>query len=380
MDTDQIAILPYSSGTTGLPKGVMLTHKNLVSNLVQGMHTSTNRFSSPDSRKLRRQFLDSVSNVSPLVADKHSLVFTIPPFFHIYGLNAILTYNMCSGNGTLTFPRFTPEAFLECIIKYRPSVLTLVPSLLLFLINHPSVTRDHLSSIKHINVGAAPVSIEVLEKYKMKAQRSVFIMQGYGMTETSPAIILAPLCTPPSKGGSTGHIYPNSEARVVSLTDGTNLGPNQMGELYLRGPQIMKGYLNNPEATKEILDDDGWLRTGDLVYYDDDQYFYIVDRTKELIKVKGNQVSPSELENVILELTDIADVAVSGIPDEMAGELPKAFIVLKENAKLTETDIVDYVKAKVAKYKQLKGGVTFLKAIPRNPSGKILRKDLKAMG
>jgi 4-coumarate--CoA ligase len=230
-----------------------------------------------------------------LPAHLNSHVLSVPPFFHIYGFNGVLNYCIHMGSPLVVIPKFTPEAYIKCLVKYRPRGLYLVPSLLLFLATHPSVTKDHLASIVHITVGAAPASVQVIEKFKAKAESDVFIAQGYGMTESSPVTLYSPLVAPNTKVASTGQLYPSTEARIVSLTDGTNLGAMQNGELFLRGPQVMKGYLNNEQATIETLDADGWLHTGDIAYYDSENYFYIVDRTKELIKVKGNQVSAGEI-------------------------------------------------------------------------------------
>ncbi|KPJ20010.1 putative 4-coumarate--CoA ligase 3 [Papilio machaon] len=203
---------------------------------------------------------------------------------------------------------------------------------------------------------------------------------GYGMTESSPVTLMTPYIYPYNKVGSVGQLIPSTQARIVSLTTGDNLHAHKSGELYLRGPQVMKGYWNNEAATRETVDNEGWLHTGDVAYYDEDHYFYIVDRTKELIKVKGNQVSPTEIESVIMEQPEVADVAVVGIPDALAGEVPKAFVVLKANHKLTEKQIYDVVAQKLTKYKRLEGGVAFLHSIPRNAAGKILRNELKVLG
>ncbi|XP_055633236.1 probable 4-coumarate--CoA ligase 1 [Toxorhynchites rutilus septentrionalis] len=362
IDPEDTAILPYSSGTTGMPKGVELSHNNLVANLAQGSHPEMNKYYRPE------------------FAGYTETVLTIPPFFHIYGLNGILNVSLKTRNHLVSIPRFIPEDYLQCLVEFRPKLLFVVPSLMLFLATHPKVTPDHLSSVESVLVGAAAASIQLQDKFKQKCGKDVDITQGYGMTESSPVTLCTPYKYDLSKVGTCGQLYPNTQAKIVSLTDGSNLGPHQTGELYLRGPQVMKGYLNNVKATSETLDSEGWLHTGDVAYYDSDGFFYIVDRTKELIKVKGNQVSPTELENLILELPEVSDVAVAGIADETSGELPRAYVVLKPDKTLDSAVIVNHVKERVVKYKQLAGGVMFVKEIPRNAGGKVLRHQLHLLG
>ncbi|KAK5643660.1 hypothetical protein RI129_007505 [Pyrocoelia pectoralis] len=356
VELNNSAMIPYSSGTTGLPKGVILSHANLVANLMQLEHPN-------------------LCTLKPGEENKKGL--TVLPYFHIYGYNSIM--NLCAklGISLVSLPKFTPEDYIKALLEHKPYFLFVVPSLLLFLATHPSVTRNHLASVEIVTSGAALASEGLMQKFRDKVGRDVMIRQGYGMTETSPVILFSPRDLPRSKKGTIGLLVPNTEAKVRSLIGEKDTEPNMPGELLIKGPQVMKGYLNNPEATKEMFTEDGWMRTGDVVYYDDDGYFYIVDRCKELIKVKGNQVSPTELENIILDLPDITDAAVVGIPDTLSGELPRAFVVKKKDAKVTEDDILTFVNAKVAPYKRIMGGIKFIESIPRNPSGKILRNELK---
>lgn len=357
-----VAMLPYSSGTTGVPKGVKLSHNNCSVNLEQCIH--------PD-----------IVNHIPTSDTSQETVLSVLPFFHIYGFNGILNVVMMYGMHMITLPKFTPESYIECVVKYKPTILFVVPSLLLFLASHPAVTVDHLASIREVTCGAAPATKSLIDKFKQKVQREdITIRQGYGMTETSPCTLYTRFAIPDAKLGSTGQLVRGTQARVVSLTTGESLPAHQSGELYVKGPQVMMGYLKNEEATKETIDSDGWLHTGDVAYYDEDGYFYIVDRTKELIKVKGNQVSPTELENIIMQIVGVADVAVVGVPDTLSGEVPKAFIVKKPGVELSEKDVSSYVEPKVAPYKKLAGGVKFLDSIPRNPAGKVLRNELKVFG
>ncbi|CAB0032848.1 unnamed protein product [Trichogramma brassicae] len=358
--SSDIAVLPYSSGTTGVPKGVMLSHRNLVVNIMQLLHPQL------------------VEETDPLTFQDVSL--TVLPFFHIYGFNAILNYLAKIGSHLVSMPKFTPQDYIKCLLEYQPTVLFVVPSLLLFLITHPEVTPRHLASVNKIFCGAAPLKKGLIDRFYEKIGRTdCTITQGYGMTETSPGITITPYNMPYSKSGSCGRLLPSTLARVIDLSDGHVVGvPNRPGELLVKGPQVMQGYLDNPGATSDVIDTHGWFHTGDVVYYDEDEYFYIIDRTKELIKVKGNQVSPTELESLLLEIPGVADAAVVGIPDSFAGELPKAFIVRKPGFDdMTVDSVQDFVTPKVATYKKLAGGVEFVEVIPRNPSGKILRNELK---
>lgn len=270
---DDIALVPYSSGTSGLPKGVLLTHKNCVANLQQLTHPDVNR------------------QLHPNIMGGYETVLTIPPFFHIYGLNGALNLCLKDGHHVVSIPKFTPEDYFKALINYKPEVLFVVPSLLLFLATHPNVKKEWLQSIKQVIVGAAAATKQIQENFRRKCDKDIIILHGYGMTESSPVTLLSPLFSLAGKEASVGNLLPNTEARIVDLGDGKILGPDQPGEIQFKGPQVMVGYLNNVEATKEAITEDGWLRTGDVAYFDKDKYFYIVDRTKELIKVKGNQVN-----------------------------------------------------------------------------------------
>ncbi|KAB0799126.1 hypothetical protein PPYR_07006 [Photinus pyralis] len=356
VELQDVAMISYSSGTTGLPKGVMLSHENLVANLMQLDHPN-------------------LCTLKPNEVNKKGL--TVLPYFHIYGFNSIMNLSAKLGISLVSLPKFTPEDYIKALLEHKPYFLFVVPSLLLFLATHPSVTKNHLSSIEIVSSGAALASESLLQKFRDKVGRDIMIRQGYGMTESSPVILFSPRNLPKSKKNTIGLLVANTEAKIKTLVGNRDTEPNTPGELLVRGPQVMKGYLNNPEATKQMFTEDGWMHTGDVVYYDDDGYFYIVDRCKELIKVKGNQVSPSELESIILDLPDIADVAVVGIPDTLSGELPRAFVVKKKDALISENEILEFVHGKVAPYKRIMGGIKFIDSIPRNPSGKILRNELK---
>src|SRR6266542_6352248 len=327
-----LAALPYSSGTTGLPKGVMLSHHNLVANLCQCQPV--------------------------LGAASEDVLIAVLPFFHIYGQGATL----------VTMPRFDLEQFLTLMQDHRVTRAFVVPPIVLALAKHPLVDRFDLSSLNMIVSAAAPLSVDLEEACGKRL--GCLIGQGYGLTETSPALSGHPAEADRIRHGSAGQLLPNTEAKVVDLVTGEDLGRNQTGELCFRGPQLMRGYLNRPEETAQMLPADGWLHTGDIGYLDDDGYVYIVDRLKELIKYKGLQIAPAELEAVLLSHPAIAEAAVVRVPNEEAGEVPKAFVVAV--GELSAQEVMDYVAERVAPYKKIRS-VEFFYEIPKALSGKILR-------
>lgn len=340
-----LVALPYSSGTTGLPKGVMLTHHNLVANLCQ---------------------MEGLGFFS-----KDDTLICVLPLFHIYGLMVILNLGLYQGATVVTLPRFDLEQFLKTVRDYEVTMAHLVPPIVLALSKHPIVDNYKLTKLKTIFSGAAPLD-EKLTRACME-RLNCELRQGYGMTETSPVTHSSPADPAQVKFGSVGVAAPNTECKIVSLESGEPLGPNQEGELHVRGPQIMKGYLNHAEATAATIDAEGWLHTGDIVYADQDGHFYVVDRAKELIKYKGFQVPPAELEAVLLTHPAVADAAVIPCPDDEAGEVPKAFVVLKGEA--TGKEIMEFVAERVAPHKRIRR-VEFIETIPKSPSGKILRRVL----
>ena len=340
-----IAVLPYSSGTTGLPKGVMLTHYNLTSNLKQLMATG--------------------------LIDEHSVLLAFLPFFHIYGLMVLLNSSLESGATCLVMPRFDPDQTLAFIEKYKVTDFFVVPPALLALTHHPKLGEADLSSLRFIFSGAAPLPPEVAT---MAAERfGCPVFQGYGMTETSPLTNTVPIDAP--KDNSVGPAVADTEEKIVNLETGDELPAGEIGELLIRGPQVMQGYWKNPDATAETILDDGWLRSGDLCYMDGDGYLFIVDRIKEMIKYKGYQVAPAELEGVIMEHPAVLDAAVIPKRDFEAGEVPKAFVVLKPGQEASAEDIMAFVAEQVAPYKKLRE-LEFAESIPKSAAGKILRREL----
>jgi len=337
--------LPYSSGTTGLPKGVMLTHYNLIANLRQ---------------------MDGLEYFH-----QGDTLLCVLPLFHIYGLVVVLNMGLHQGATIVTMPRFDLEQFLSLIQKYRVTLSHIVPPIVLQLVRNPMVENYDLSSLKMIFSGAAPLGAELTRECMQRVGCS--IRQGYGMTETSPVTHSSPPNPDDMKLGSVGTAAPNTECKLVDPASNEELGPNQEGELWVRGPQVMKGYLNNPEATARTIDGDGWLHTGDIGYADEDGHFFIVDRVKELIKYKGFQVAPAELEAILLSHPAVADAAVIPCVDEEAGEVPKAFVVLKGEASAEE--IMAFIAERVAPHKKIRY-LEFIPQIPKSASGKILRRVL----
>jgi len=348
--SEDLCVLPYSSGTTGVPKGVMLTHANLVANMAQLNHPA----------------LD-------LMKDGETTICVLP-LFHIFAMNVTMSNMLLNGGKLVTLPSFDPGQFLDAMLEHRPTFLHVAPPLVGFLASHPLVTEDHLSSLRQIFCAAAPAGPALIELFNRRAPEVRF-REGYGMTEMAPAVTFV-RGTHLVTGGSTGQLVPNSSMKVLDLVTGEELGVGETGELCFKGPQVMPGYFKNSEATASTLVD-GWCHTGDIGYYNEDGMVFLVDRKKELIKVKGLQVAPAELENHIRGLEGVTDVAVIGVANARAGEVPRAYVV-KGKEGLTEEDVKGHVAAALSPHKHLAGGVEFVEQIPKSAAGKILRKDLKA--
>lgn len=344
--------LPYSSGTTGLPKGVCLTHSNVVANLLQMEEVEGPGF--PSHHKL----------ISPL------------PFFHIYAFTVSLLYTAWKGQTLITMSgRFDLEEFCKLVETHRPERSNLVPPILLGLAKHPVVDKYDLSSLRNITSAAAPLSVDIENAVK-KRLVGCQVKQAWGMSELSPIGTIN--ADNNIRSGSVGPLAPSTLGKILDH-DGNSLPANQPGELVLKGPQVMMGYLDDPDKTRECLSESGWLRTGDVAQYDSDGFFFITDRIKELIKVRGYPVAPAELEALLLTHDAVNDVAVIQVPDEASGELPRAYVVLSPTAvgTVTESDIYEWTKERVAAYKRLDGGVVFTDSIPKSASGKILRRILR---
>jgi 4-coumarate--CoA ligase len=343
---DQVVVMPYSSGTTGLPKGVMLTHRNLVANLEQSQ--------------------------AILEINSEDVGIGVLPFFHIYGMQVLMNGALAQGTTLVTMPRFDLEQFLQICQDYSVTRYYLVPPIVLALAKHPMVDEYDLSAVRQVFSGAAPLGAELAAE--ASARVGCEVVQGYGLTETSPVTHATPMGG--FKAGSIGVLLPNTECRIVDPVTEEDLGLGADGEIWIRGAQVMRGYLNNPEATSATIDSDGWLHTGDVGHVDEDGHYFIVDRLKELIKYKGFQVPPAELEALLIAHPAVADVAVVPLPDEEAGEVPKAFVVAKPGVEVTAEQLKDYVAGHVAHYKQIKE-LEFIDEIPKSASGKILRRVLR---
>ena len=343
---EDVVALPYSSGTTGMPKGVMLTHYNLVANVAQ---------------------TDAVERLTA-----RETMVGILPFYHIYGMVVLMSGALRVGATVVTMPRFDFEQFLGLVQQHRVTMSYVVPPIVLALAKHPAVDKYDLSSLTDMLSGAAPLPEPVSRA--CAARTGIAVRQGYGMTETSPVTHFTPK-DGVNKPTSVGPAAPSTVFRVVDVATGEDAPTGGLGEVWVRGPQVMKGYLHNPDATREMIDGDGWVHTGDIGRADDDGYLYVVDRVKELIKYKGYQVAPAELEAVVQSHPAVADAAVIPSPDTEAGEVPKAYVVIKPGAAATADEIIAHVAARVAPHKKVRR-IEFIDAIPKVPSGKILRRAL----
>jgi 4-coumarate--CoA ligase len=287
-------------------------------------------------------------------------------------MQVLMNLGLSFGGTIVTMPRFDLQQALELVQQYKITRFFAVPPVILALAKHPIVDQYDMSSLVQIFSGAAPLGAELAADASARVKCEV--VQGYGMTELSPVTHATP--EGDFRPGTSGITIPNTEIRVIDPATGNDLGVGEEGELWIRGPQVMKGYLNNEEATRNTIDDDGWLHTGDVAVVDEHHHVSIVDRVKELIKYKGFQVPPAELEALIVAHPKVADVAVVGVPDVEAGELPKAFVVVAPGAELTEQELKDYVAEHVTSYKHIRL-VEFVSEIPKSPSGKILRRLLR---
>lgn len=357
-----LAFLVYSSGTTGLPKGVMLSHRNIVANVMQ---------ISAGEEPLKWQAAEGRPDGDAILA--------FLPFFHIYGLTCLIHQCFYRGFKCVVLPKFEIEAWCRIVQEHKITMSYVVPPVILLLTKHPIVEKYDLSSLRMMNSGAAPLTRELVEAtYK---RIGVPIKQGYGLSETSPTTHTQPWDSWNSAMGSVGTLLPNMTAKYMSPEE-QEVKQGEVGELWLSGPNIFKGYLNNAEGTKNALTEDGYFKTGDVGYQDKNGNFFITDRVKELIKYKGFQVPPAELEGYLASHDKIDDVAVLGVfKEELATEVPLAYVVLKQGIDVSssvEKEIVDWLNAKVASHKKLRGGIKFTNLIPKSVSGKILRRMLKA--
>lgn len=345
---EDLALLQYTGGTTGFPKGVMLTHKNLVSN---AMMCDTWLYKCKKGEEI---------------------ILGILPFFHVYGMTTVMILSVMQGYKMVLLPKFDAETTLKTIQKQKPTLFPGAPTIYIGLLNHPNLKKYDLSSVDSCISGSAPLPVEVQQKFEEVTGGK--LVEGYGLTESSPVTHSNFLWDRERVKGSIGIPWPDTDAAVFSMETGEKLPPNEIGEICVKGPQVMKGYWNRPEETEMTLKD-GWLLTGDLGYMDERGYFFVVDRKKDMIIAGGFNIYPREIEEVLYEHPDVQEVVAAGIPDPYRGETVKAYIVLKENSKLTEEDLDSFTRKHLAAYK-VPRIYEFRDELPKTAVGKILRRAL----
>jgi long-chain acyl-CoA synthetase len=348
---DDVAMYQYTGGTTGVSKGVMLTHSNLSKNVQQSVAWF------PKFKKGEEIMLGAL------------------PFFHVFGLTCAMNNAILMGWGHILVPKPQPEPLLEAIGKFKPTFAPLVPTMYIGMLNHPEINKIDMTSIKGCFSGSAPLPVEVIKDFEEIT--GAVIVEGFGLTETSPVTHINPFAGGKRKVGSIGIPISDTECRIVDLNDGkTDVPVGETGELLIKGPQVMKGYWNKPEETAETLTD-GWLHTGDIAKMDEEGYFYIVDRIKDMIISSGYNVFPRDIDEVFYEHPKVVEACSIGIPHPTRGEAIKVFVVLKEGETATQEELIEYCKDKLATYK-LPAEIEFKKELPKTNVGKILRKDLRA--
>ena len=349
---EDIAVLQYTGGTTGVPKGAMLTHRNLFANAIQTAIWAEGVTQKGDERYL-----------------------LVIPYFHIYGQTVGMLVGAWNGAQQIMIPKFDIDMLLTAIRQYQPTFFPGVPTLYISMLNHPEAKTSGLDRIRRYNSGSAPLPVDVLEKFE--SMTGSMLYEGYGLTEASPVTHSTPTLAK-RKPGSIGLPISGTDCKIVDLETGTTEVPiGEDGELCIRGPQIMKGYWNKPSET-EIALRDGWLYTGDVARMDEDGYFYIVQRKKDMIIVSGFNVYPNEVEEVLFTHEAIVEAAVIGVPDNYRGEAVKAFVMLKPGAQATTADIVDFCRERLAKYK-VPSQIEIVESLPKSAVGKVLRRELRDM-
>jgi long-chain acyl-CoA synthetase len=347
---DDVAMYQYTGGTTGVSKGVMLTQANL-STQVQAMEAWFPRFEKGEE-----------------------IVLGALPFFHVFGLSTVMNLAACLGWTNILIHRPRPESLLAAIEKFKPTFVPLVPTMYIGMMNHPNMMKTDMTSLKGCFSGSAPLPVEVIHDFEKITGTT--IIEGFGMTETSPVTHINPFSGGTPKVGSVGIPISDTECRIVDMEEGrVDMPPGERGELIIRGPQVMKGYKGMPEETATTLKE-GWIYTGDVATMDEDGYFYIIDRKKDMIISRGNNVYPRDIDQVFYANPKVQDVCTIGVPDRVKGEIVKVFLVLKEGQQATENEMIDFCKDKLARYKW-PAEIEFREKLPKTNAGKILRTELR---
>jgi long-chain acyl-CoA synthetase len=349
---EDVAVLQYTGGTTGVPKGAMLTHRNLYTNTLQ-----------------------SWTWAGPLTRQGDERYLMVIPYFHIYGQTVGLLLGAWNGAMQIPIPKFDPNLLIEAIKQYKPTFFPGAPTLYISMLNHPEIKSCGLENVRRFNSGSAPLPLEVIERFEKMS--GAMLYEGYGLTEASPTTHSTPTLAK-RKIGSIGLPFPSTDCKIVDLETGERVVPvGEAGELCVRGPQVMKGYWNRPEETAIALRD-GWLYTGDVARMDEDGFFYIVQRKKDMIIVSGFNVYPNEVEDVLFTHPAVLEAAVIGVPDQYRGEAVKAFITLRSGANATADEVIEFCRANLAKYK-VPSLIEFMPSLPKSAVGKVLRRELREM-
>jgi long-chain acyl-CoA synthetase len=349
---EDVAVLQYTGGTTGVPKGAMLTHRNLYTNTLQSWVWA-----------------------GPLTRQGDERYLMVIPYFHIYGQTVGLLLGAWNGAMQIPIPKFDPNLLIEAIKQYKPTFFPGAPTLYISMLNHPEIKSCGLENVRRFNSGSAPLPLEVIERFEKMS--GAMLYEGYGLTEASPTTHSTPTLAK-RKIGSIGLPFPSTDCKIVDLETGERVVPvGEAGELCVRGPQVMKGYWNRPEETAIALRD-GWLYTGDVARMDEDGFFYIVQRKKDMIIVSGFNVYPNEVEDVLFTHPAVLEAAVIGVPDQYRGEAVKAFITLRPGANATADEVIEFCRANLAKYK-VPSLIEFMPSLPKSAVGKVLRRELREM-
>lgn len=347
---EDVAVLQYTGGTTGRSKGAMLTHRNLVANVIQTYAYFETEFNIGEDR-----------------------VLSVIPLFHVYGMTSCMNLSIYTAAANIMLPRFDLQEVLETIKREQPTTFPGVPTMYIAITSHPEADKYGVDSIRRCNSGSAPMPVESMRAFEQKT--GAMVLEGYGLSETSPTTHCNPVFGE-RKPGSVGIGLPSTDYKIVDLETGTKEMPiGESGEIIIKGPQVMKGYWNMPEETEHTLRD-GWLYTGDIGKMDEDGYLYIIDRKKDMIIASGYNIYPRDVEEVIYEHPAVQEAVVVGVPDAYRGETVKAVIVLKEGQTVTEEEMIEYCRQNLAAYKAPKI-VEFRKELPKTAVGKILRRTIK---